>query len=57
MRVVETATITWPPQAVRSAMPASRRLLLTLITPILGRSMQVTQFRAASSLPSIGDPD
>jgi O-methyltransferase involved in polyketide biosynthesis len=57
LRVVETATITRPPRAVRSALPASRRLLLTLITPVFGRSMQVTLFRAASSLPRIGEPD
>jgi O-methyltransferase involved in polyketide biosynthesis len=56
MRVVETTTVTRPPRALRSALPVSRRLLLTGADPVLGRSMQVTLFRAASSQPQIGEP-
>jgi O-methyltransferase involved in polyketide biosynthesis len=56
MRVVEATTVTWPPRALRSALPVSRRLLLTGADPVLGRSMQVTLFRAASSQPQIGEP-
>jgi O-methyltransferase involved in polyketide biosynthesis len=56
MRVVETATVTRPPRALRSTLPASRRLLLTLLNPLFGQSMQVTLFRAALSQPRIGEP-
>jgi len=56
MRVVETATVTRPPRALRTALPASRRLLLTLLSPLFGQSMQVTLFRAALSQPRIGEP-
>jgi O-methyltransferase involved in polyketide biosynthesis len=56
MRVVETATITRPPRALRSALPGSRRMLLTLANPVFGQSMQVTLFRAALSQPRIGEP-
>lgn len=56
LRVVETATVTRPPREVRQARPASRRALLTVMDPILGRSMQVTLFRAASSQPRISEP-
>jgi O-methyltransferase involved in polyketide biosynthesis len=56
MRLVETATVTRPPRALRAALPASRRLLLTLADPLLGRSMQLALFRAASSQPRIGEP-
>jgi O-methyltransferase involved in polyketide biosynthesis len=56
MRVIETATVTRPPRALRSALPASRRLLLTLANPVLGPSMQLTLFRAASSQPRISEP-
>ncbi len=56
MRVVETARVTRPPRALRSALPVSRRLLLTGADPVLGQSMQVTLFRAASSQPQIGEP-
>src|ERR1700744_3535837 len=56
MRVVETATVTRPPRAVRRALPASRRALLAAMDPVLGRSMQVTLFRAASSQPRIAEP-
>jgi O-methyltransferase involved in polyketide biosynthesis len=57
MRVVETATVTRPPRALRVALPVSRRLLLAMADPLLGRSMQLTLFRAASSQPHIGEPD
>jgi O-methyltransferase involved in polyketide biosynthesis len=56
MRVVETATVTRPPRALRSALPGSRRMLLTLANPVFGQSMQVTLFRAALSQPRIGEP-
>jgi O-methyltransferase involved in polyketide biosynthesis len=56
LRVVETATVTRPPRALRTALPASRRLLLTLLSPLFGQSMQVTLFRAALSQPRIGEP-
>ncbi len=51
MRMVESATVTRPPRPVRAALPASRRLLLTAMGPILGRSMQLALFRAATSQP------
>jgi hypothetical protein len=51
MRVVEQATVTRPPRATRAALPASRRLLLAAMDPVLGRSMQLTLFRAATSQP------
>jgi O-methyltransferase involved in polyketide biosynthesis len=57
LRVVEMARVTRPPRALRSALPASRRLLLASADPVLGRSMQLTLFRAASSQPQIGEPD
>jgi O-methyltransferase involved in polyketide biosynthesis len=57
LRVVETATVTRPPRALRVALPASRRLLLAMADPILRQSMQLTLFRAASSQPYIGEPD
>jgi O-methyltransferase involved in polyketide biosynthesis len=56
LRVVETATVTRPPQEVRQALPVSRRALLAAMDPVLGRSMQVTLFRAASSQPQISEP-
>jgi hypothetical protein len=57
LRVVEMARVTRPPRALRSALPTSRRLLLASTDPVLGRSMQLTLFRAASSQPQIGEPD
>jgi O-methyltransferase involved in polyketide biosynthesis len=56
LRVVETARITRPPRALRPTLPASRRVLLTLVDPLFGHSMQVTLFRAALSQPRIGEP-
>jgi O-methyltransferase involved in polyketide biosynthesis len=56
LRVVETATVTRPPRALRSTLPASRRVLLTLVNPVFGQAMQVTLFRAALSQPLIGEP-
>jgi O-methyltransferase involved in polyketide biosynthesis len=56
LRVIETATVTRPPRALRSVLPASRRLLLTLANPVLSPSMQMTLFRAASSQPRISEP-
>ena len=57
MRVVETATVTRPPRALRAALPARRRLLLAMADPLLGRSIQMTLFRTASSQPHIAEPD
>jgi O-methyltransferase involved in polyketide biosynthesis len=57
MRVVETATVTRPPRALLVALPARRRLLLAMAGPLLGRSMQMTLFRTASSQPHISEPD
>jgi O-methyltransferase involved in polyketide biosynthesis len=56
LRVVETAAVTRPPRALRSGLPASRRMLLTLLNPLMGQSMQVTLFRAALFQPLIGQP-
>ncbi|MBV9795286.1 MAG: class I SAM-dependent methyltransferase [Actinobacteria bacterium] len=53
MRVVDSATVTRPPRAVRAALPGSRRLLLAAMDPVMGRSMQLTLFRAATSQPRI----
>jgi O-methyltransferase involved in polyketide biosynthesis len=53
LRVVETATVTRPPKAVRAALPAPRKLLLTVADPVLGRSIRMTLFRAATSQPQI----
>jgi O-methyltransferase involved in polyketide biosynthesis len=57
MRVVETATVTRPPRALRAILPAGRKLMLAAANPLLGRSVQTTLFRAASSQPRIGEPD
>jgi O-methyltransferase involved in polyketide biosynthesis len=56
MRVVETATVTRPPRALLVALPARRRLLLAMAGPLLGRAVQMTLFRTASSQPHISEP-
>jgi O-methyltransferase involved in polyketide biosynthesis len=57
MRVVETATVTRPPRALRAVLTAGHRLLLAMADPVLGRSVQMTLFRTALSQPHISEPD
>jgi len=48
LRVVESATITRPPAALRRQLPARLRYLLPLANPVLGRTLRLTLFRAGS---------
>jgi O-methyltransferase involved in polyketide biosynthesis len=48
LRVVESATITRPPAALRRQLPARLRYLLPLANPILGQALSVTLFRAGT---------
>ncbi len=48
LEVVESATITRPPRAMRGQLPARFRYLLPLAGPVLGKTMAVTLFRARS---------
>ena len=48
LEVVESATITRPPRAMRSELPARHRYLLPLADPVLGKTMAFTLFRASS---------
>lgn len=48
LRVVESATITRPPRAMRSQLPARYRYLMPLADPVLGGAMAITLFRASS---------
>ena len=48
LRVVEQATITRPPGALRRQLPARYRYLLPLADPILGKALAITLFRARS---------
>jgi O-methyltransferase involved in polyketide biosynthesis len=48
LRVVESATITRPPAALRRQLPARIRYLLPLADPLLGRALRMTLFRAGS---------
>jgi O-methyltransferase involved in polyketide biosynthesis len=48
LRVVESATVTRPPAALRSQLPARYRYLLPLADPILGKALQITLFQAGS---------
>ncbi|HEY0718888.1 MAG TPA: class I SAM-dependent methyltransferase [Streptosporangiaceae bacterium] len=57
LRVIETAPVTRPPRALRATLPAGRRLKLAAVSPLFGRAMQTTLFRAASTEPRIGEPD
>ena len=47
LSLVESATVTRPPAGVRAQLPARYRLLLPLAHPILGRSLNLSLFRAA----------
>ena len=53
LRVVESTTITRPPGAVRSRLPVAYRYLLPLIDPVIGRSLRLTLFQAASRADSL----
>jgi O-methyltransferase involved in polyketide biosynthesis len=48
LQVVDTATITRPPAALRAQLPARYRYLLPLADPLLGRALDITLFRAVS---------
>jgi O-methyltransferase involved in polyketide biosynthesis len=48
LRVVESATITRPPSALRRQLPARYRYLLPLADPLLGRTLSMTLFQAPS---------
>jgi O-methyltransferase involved in polyketide biosynthesis len=46
LRVVESATVTRPPAALRRQLPARYRYLLPLANPFLGKALTLTLFRA-----------
>jgi O-methyltransferase involved in polyketide biosynthesis len=46
LRVVESATLSSPPPALRRQLPARLRYLLPLTSPALGQALQMTLFRA-----------
>jgi O-methyltransferase involved in polyketide biosynthesis len=48
LHVVESATTTRPPRALRARLPTRYRYLLQLADPLLGRAMALTLFRADS---------
>ena len=48
LEVMEPATITRPPRAMRAQLPASYRYLMPLADPVLGKAMAITLFRASS---------
>jgi O-methyltransferase involved in polyketide biosynthesis len=48
LEVMESATVTRPPRAMRSQLPARYRYLMPLADPVLGRAMAITLFRASS---------
>jgi O-methyltransferase involved in polyketide biosynthesis len=48
LRVVESATISRPPAALRRQLPARLRYLLPLAHPVLGKALSVTLFRAGT---------
>jgi O-methyltransferase involved in polyketide biosynthesis len=45
LRLLETATMTRPPAAVRAGLPARYRFLLPLADPLLGRGLTLSLFR------------
>ena len=47
LRLVESATVTCPPAALRAQMPARYRFLLPLADPLLGRGLSLSLFRSA----------
>jgi O-methyltransferase involved in polyketide biosynthesis len=48
LEVMQSASITRPPRAMRSQLPARYRYLMPLADPILGKTMAITLFRASS---------
>jgi O-methyltransferase involved in polyketide biosynthesis len=48
LEVRQSASITRPPRAMRSELPARYRYLMPLADPLLGRAMAITLFRASS---------
>jgi hypothetical protein len=48
LRVVESATITRPPRALRRQLPARYRYLLPLAGPVLGKLVTLTLFQVPS---------
>ena len=47
LEVMESASITRPPRAMRSQLPARYRYLMPLADPVLGKIMAITLFRAS----------
>lgn len=52
LEVVESASITRPPRAMRGQLPGRYRYLLPLAGPVLGKAMAITLFRASSPAAS-----
>jgi len=48
LEVMESATITRPPEAMRSQLPARYRYLMPVADPVLGRALAITLFQASS---------
>lgn len=48
LEVMDSASMTRPPRAMRSQLPARYRYLMPLADPVLGKAMAVTLFRASS---------
>jgi O-methyltransferase involved in polyketide biosynthesis len=48
LEVMQSASITRPPRAMRSLLPARYRYLMPLADPVLGKTMAITLFRASS---------
>jgi O-methyltransferase involved in polyketide biosynthesis len=48
LEVMDSASITRPPRAMRSQLPARYRYLMPLADPVLGKTMAITLFRASS---------
>ena len=48
LEVMESATVTRPPRAMRGQLPARYRYLMPLADPVLGKTLAITLFRASS---------
>ena len=48
LEVMESATVTRPPRAMRAQLPARYRYLMPLADPVLGKAVAITLFRASS---------
>ncbi len=48
LEVMESVSMTRPPRAMRSQLPARHRYLMPLADPLLGKAMAITLFRANS---------